>query len=163
MVSPYLLKGDEQNFKVWAGVAKYGRASGNWTQLSNMNEPRTGHACQTHLAVNDQKIIVAGLNTAGWAPTHTAEAYSVNSNTWVYVTSMPNALETMSFVVNSDNLLMALGSSVQEETRLYVYRQSSDHWEEHPKEMIRHKPEDSARSPVVNAWLVSEQYEFQCA
>ena len=162
MVSPYLLKGDEQNFKVWAGVVKYIPASGNWVQLSNMSEPRTGHNCQTHQGGSDQKIIVAGLMTVGWVPSRTAEAYSVNSNTWVYVMSMPNVPETMSFVVNSNNLMIALGSSEENETRLYVYGQSSNYWEEHPTEMIRHTPEDSASIPVLHAWLVSEQEDFQC-
>ena len=98
-----------------------------WTRLASMNVPRTKQACQIYGSglTDSERIVTAGIFTVNWEITSSAEIYSVISDIWTDLQSIPG--EAYTVVQSGPKLLMILETG---QNKVYEYNINNDTWDE---------------------------------
>lgn len=88
----YLMGGEDSNGNVVSTVKKYDPSNDSWTDLSDMNEARTGLTASVVESSSSDLIWTAGGGDSS-GPLATVEQYNISSDQWSYFSNMDEPRE----------------------------------------------------------------------
>ena len=102
--------GGNANFGPTNIVEAYSPATNTWTSVANMPTPRSGLAAVT--GPDGRIYAIGGLDfLRSPQPLATVEAYTIATNTWTTVASMPTPRQLLAAAVGPDGRIYALGGA----------------------------------------------------
>ncbi|XP_077207624.1 kelch-like protein 24 isoform X2 [Paroedura picta] len=121
----YLSGGQTGDCTFVDSLYEYNSLTGQWTQLLSMSTPRAVHP---FLSCNQKLYALGGCGDAG--PLTSAEAYSVNQNSWAPIASLPLALMYPASAVLNNKLYLVGGKASRNYRGLLIYDTTTDWWNE---------------------------------
>jgi hypothetical protein len=103
----YAIGGTQRHFRVSAAVERYDPASGVWSSLAPLPDPRTGLAAAA--TADGTVYAIGGYSSACTCVTPSVDAYDPATDAWTPLPSLPDGREGAAAAVGADGRIYVIG------------------------------------------------------